>query len=91
MKELIEKAKKHNEEIDNYINVTLKEHFGSDSLNMNQWFEAQEMIQSQNFYKKGMAILEPLRALGVDVKMNMQSNKLSVPYEYTKPDVIQSF
>lgn len=69
-------ARTHNETIDNFINVTLKEHFGKDELNMKEWFEAQRLIGEQNFYKRGHAILVALRDLGVDCKMNMQSNKL---------------
>lgn len=72
-------ARTHNEQIDNFINVTLKEHFGTDTLNVQQWFEAQHLILEQNFYKKGYAIMKALRDLGIDCKMNMQSNKLVCP------------
>ena len=76
---LEEIAKAHNESIDTYINVTLKEHFGSDTITPSQWFEAQRLINQQNFYDKGHAILVVLRTLGLDCKMDMQSNKLVCP------------
>ena len=76
---LAELAKAHNDSIDNFINVTLKEHFGTDTLNMAQWFEANELIGQQKFYKKGHVILEVIRAFGIDCKMDMQSNKLHCP------------
>ena len=72
-------AKAHNESIDTYINVTLKEHFGSDKISVDQWFEAQHLIKQQNFYKKGYSILKVIRAFGIDCKMNMQSDKLHCP------------
>lgn len=68
----------HNESIDNYINGELARQLGAKDgkVSMNQWFKAQELINAQGFYKKGMAILEDLRRKGFDVKMNMQSHKL---------------
>lgn len=76
---LITAARKHNENIDHFINVELREHFGSDKINASQWFEAQRLINAQNFYEKGHDILVCLRALGIDCKMDMQSNKLHCP------------
>lgn len=76
---LAEMAKAHNESIDKFVNVTLKEHFGTDTLNVTQWFEAQRLLGQQNFYDKGHAILVVLRSIGIDCKMNMQSNKLVCP------------
>lgn len=76
---LEEMAKAHNESIDTFINVTLKEHFGSETINAEQWFEAQRLINQQNFYDKGHAILIVLRTIGIDCKMDMQSNKLVCP------------
>lgn len=78
-KKIEEMAKAHNESIDRFINVTLKEHFGSDTINAAQWFEAQRLINQQNFYDKGHTILVVLRTLGIDCKMDMQSNKLVCP------------
>lgn len=72
-------AKAHNDSVDYFINETLKEHFGTDTLNVSQWFEAQSLIRNQNFYKKGHAILEVIRAFGIDCKMDMQSDKLHCP------------
>lgn len=72
-------AKVHNESIDHYVNVTLKEHFGSETITASQWFEAQHLINEQNFYQKGHAILEVIRAFEIDCKMDMQSNKLHCP------------
>lgn len=76
---MAELAKAHNDSIDHFINVTLKEHFGSDTINASQWFEGQALINKQNFYGKGHAILEVIRAFGIDCKMDMQSNKLHCP------------
>lgn len=76
---LLKKANAHNESIDHFIHVTLKDHFGADTLNMKQWFEAQHLISEQRFYDKGYPILEALRATGIDCKMDMQSNKLHCP------------
>lgn len=76
---LAEMAKAHNESIDKFVNVTLKEHFGSDTLNVTQWFEAQRLVRQQNFYDKGHAILVVLRTIGIDCKMDMQSKKLVCP------------
>lgn len=76
---LIEKAIAHNESVDTYINVTLRNHFGGDKINLSQWFEAQQMIRRQNFYEKGMAILHELKAAGLDCTMDMQQNKLHNP------------
>ncbi len=72
-------AKAHNESVDKFHNVTLKEHFGSDEISLEQWFEAQRLINGENFYKKGHNILLIIRAFGVDCKMDMQSNKLYCP------------
>ena len=72
-------ARAHNESVDTFINVTLKEHFGSDKISIEQWFEAQRLVKEQNFYEKGHAILTTLRCFGIDCKMDMQSNKLHCP------------
>lgn len=87
MKEIIERAvqtaKEHNEAIHTFINVTLKEHFGSDTINAEQWFEAQRLIDEQKFYDRGHLILKVLREYcGIDAKMNMQSNEILLPSEY---------
>lgn len=75
----IELAKRHNKKIDEYVNVTLREHFGSDTITVSQWFEAQRLIQQQDFYRKGMCVLRALRNYSIDCKMDMQSNKLHCP------------
>lgn len=68
----------HNKSIDDYINIELAKELNAKDgkISINQWFKAQQFINAQNFYKKGMAILNDLRNQGFDVKMNMQSNKL---------------
>ena len=85
-----EEAKKiidaHNNEIDNFIyneipkllNLTnlTKDKNGEYSLTMEDWFKANELIRKQNFYKKGIEILNMLRDDMHNVKMDMQSNKL---------------
>ena len=72
-------ARKHNESIDTFINVTLKEHFGTDKITTRQWFEAQQLINAQNFYEKGHTILLLIREFGIDCKQNMQDSKLYCP------------
>lgn len=85
-----EEAKKiidaHNDEIDNFIyneipkllNLTnlTKDKNGEYSLTIEDWFKANELIRKQDFYKKGMEILNMLRDDMHNVKMDMQSNKL---------------
>lgn len=85
-----EEAKKiidaHNDEIDNFIyneipkllNLTnlTKDKNGEYSLTMDDWFKANELIRKQDFYKKGIEILNMLRDDMYNVKMDMQSNKL---------------
>ena len=76
-------AREHNESIDRFFDITIKERFGDGEMTagmfLNQWFEAQELINQQCFYEKGHAILNVLRALGIDCKQNMQTNKLYCP------------
>ena len=76
VQKLVVMAIEHNQKVDHFVKVQLKEHFGSDSINATQWFEAQSLIQNQRFYERGMTILNVLRAIGIDCKMDMQSNKL---------------
>lgn len=68
----------HNKSIDDYINIELAKELNAKDgkISINQWFKAQQLINEQKFYEKGMAILNDLRNQGFDVKMNMQSNKL---------------
>ena len=76
VKDLEAKAIAHNQSVDNFINITLRDHFNGDKISAQQWFEAQRLIKEQNFYEKGRIILRTLRAFGFDCKMNMQSEKL---------------
>ena len=59
----------------NGINVTIKDN-GEYEIPMNAWFKAQDFIKAMDFYKDAMEILDMIRPLGFDVKINMQSNKL---------------
>ena len=34
------------------------------------------------WYNKAKAIVDPLRNAGIDVKINMQSNEIYIPYSY---------
>ena len=78
----------HNSKIDNFISnilpqllemagvkVTVKDS-GEYEIPMNEWFKAQDFIKAMNFYKDATEILDMVRPLGFDVKINMQSNKL---------------
>ena len=71
-------VKEHNDKIDYYMNVTLPKELGCEDgkVNIADWFKAQELIERQGFYKTAKAILDTLRTLGYDVKINMQTNKL---------------
>ena len=78
LERLIKSIKEHNESIDNYINVTLAKELNAvnGEIRLDQWFKAQQLIKKQGFYEKAIAILEPARNAGYDVKINMQSYKL---------------
>lgn len=78
----------HNSRIDNFITnelpkllendgvkVVTKDN-GEHEISINDWFKAQDYIKAMNFYKEAMSILDMVRPLGFDVKINMQSNKL---------------
>ena len=78
----------HNNQIDNFIinelpkllendgiKVVTKDN-GEHEISINAWFKAQDYIKAMNFYKEAMSILNMVRPLGFDVKINMQSNKL---------------
>lgn len=72
------RIEKHNNEVNNFINTQLKQRLGikGDTINMNQWFKAQDIIKEQDFYNRGRLVQTELREAGFDVKMNMQSNEL---------------
>ena len=46
-------------------------------IKLNDWFKAQQIIQEQNFFKKGYSILKKLRNKGFNIKMDMQRNTLN--------------
>ena len=78
----------HNNQIDNFISNELPKLLANDGIKVvtkdngehkipaNAWFKAQDYIKAMNFYKEAMSILNMVRPLGFDVKINMQSNKL---------------
>ena len=78
----------HNNRIDIFISNELPKLLESDGVKVvtkdngeheipiNDWFKAQDYIKAKNFYKEAMTILDIVRPLGFDVKINMQSNKL---------------
>ena len=45
---------------------------------MNDWFRVQTIINEQEFYKRGRVVQKRLREYGYDVKMNMQTHKLTL-------------
>ena len=57
------------------VKVVTKDN-GEHEIPMNAWFKAQDFIKAMNFYKDAMEIIDMVRPLGFDVKINMQSNKL---------------
>lgn len=75
----IERAIAHNESIDHYITVTLRDHFGGDRVSFSQWIEAQQMIRSQNFWQKACEILRDLRGAGVCCTIDGTNNKIHAP------------
>ena len=78
----------HNNRIDIFISNELPKLLESDGVKIvtkdngeheipiNSWFKAQDYIKAMNFYKDAMTILDIVKPLGFDVKINMQSNKL---------------
>ena len=78
----------HNSKIDNFIYKILPRllemsgvkvsvnNKGEYEIPMSEWFKAQDFIRDMNFHRDAMEILEMVRPLGYDVKINMQSNKL---------------
>lgn len=81
MDEKIVKAtiEKNNKIIDDFIQNELPTLIGSKDgkISLEQWFKAQSIIQGKNFYKTSYTLLQHFRALGYDVKINCQSDKLS--------------
>ena len=85
VKQLVEH---HNRRIDTFISNELPKLLANDGIKVvtkdngeheipiNAWFKAQDYIKAMNFYKEAMSILDIVRPLGFDVKINMQSNKL---------------
>jgi hypothetical protein len=69
----------HNNKIDKFINEEIPEQLKIKNKRMSpeQWFQAQRIIGEQHFYEDGKKIQDNLRAKGYDIKMDMQSNKLS--------------
>ena len=57
------------------VNVITEEN-GEHKIPLDAWFKAQKFIKAMNFYKVAMEILDTVRPLGFDVKIDMQSNKL---------------
>ena len=87
-KEVKKMVDMHNSKIDDFISnilpqllemagvkVTVKDS-GEYEIPMNEWFKAQRFITCMDFYKEAMEILDMVRPLGFDVKINMQNNKL---------------
>jgi hypothetical protein len=80
--------KMHNNKIDTFINEGLpqllemtgvnvvKKDNGEYEIPMDAWFKAQGFISAMHFYNDAVKILDMVRPLGFDVKINMQSNKL---------------
>ena len=78
----------HNNKIDDFTNNILPQLLELDGVNVttkenreheipvNAWFKAQNFIKAMNFYKEAMEILDMIRPLGFDVKIDMQNNKL---------------
>jgi hypothetical protein len=57
------------------VKVVTKDN-GEREIPVNAWFKANGFIKAMNFYNDAMEILDMVRPLGFDVKINMQSNKL---------------
>ena len=79
-KKLILEIEEFNKDLDVFYNEVLPEKLGIEKdgkINLSQWLKAQEIINAQGFYKQGMQLLHKYTSMGYDVKMNMQTNKLS--------------
>ena len=74
--EAIRKAEAHNERVDRYREVDLVKHFGKDTINGEEWFEAMQLIRQQKFYESAKAILPELKRYGVSAAINMQSETI---------------
>lgn len=74
--EAIKKAEAHNKRVNRYREVDLVKHFGKDTINAEEWFEAMQLIRKQNFYESAKAILPELRRYGVSAAINMQSETI---------------
>lgn len=79
VKDLEAQAIAHNQSVDDFINITLRDHFNGDMINLQQWFEAQRLIKEQDFWGKGLVIVKALQKSGIDCKINAQTNKLYCP------------
>jgi hypothetical protein len=78
--EVLSRIEAHNQMIDNFINIELKARLKlkGDKMNLSQWFDANTILNEQNFFGKGMEILNACKAEGYVVKINGQSNKLEL-------------
>ena len=74
--EAIKKAEAHNKRVNRYREVDLVKHFGKDTINAEEWFEAMQLIRKQNFYESAKAILPELRRYGFSAAINMQSETI---------------
>ena len=84
IKEARTHVEKWNKHIDDFmVNVLpglLKErgiNVVNGEIKLNDWFKAQQIIQDQDFFKKGYSILKKLRNKGFDIKMDMQRHTLN--------------
>lgn len=76
--DVIRAVEAHNNSIDTYINGELAERLGAVNgrISVDKWFKAQELLEAQDFRKKGYAILRLCRHDGWDVKIGCD-DKLS--------------
>lgn len=64
----------HNKEIDDYRAYIIS--VIGEKSDFHGWVKAQQMFKAQNFWDKGIKILEEARADGLNVTIDGQSHKL---------------
>ena len=84
IKNSINDAIAHNNKIDDFINVTLFNHFGKDNLTFAEWLIANQMINEQKFVLKAFDIVADLQNVGIDAKVDAQSGKIYIPERYVR-------
>lgn len=78
-KQIIDIMNSLNNETERFYNETLPEILSVNDglLTLSHWFAAQRIIKESGIYEMNHSFLEYARKLGYDIKIDMQSYKLS--------------